>query len=167
MRSAFNRRRFAVALLVVGIAAGGSIGIAAAQSGGDSRATLADAVQATAKYHQLDVAKGDEYGLFVDKNNVACIAMDNMPEFEDARTVLDKAPSDYLSRFWYDSCTYTEETLRFLVDMVGIDQVVLGTDYPAPMILDDAVNWINGLKGFTPEEKDAILSRNPARLLGL
>src|SRR2546430_15991190 len=80
MRSAFNRRRFAVALLVVGIAAGGSIGIAAAQSGGDSRATLADAVQATAKYHQLDVAKGDEYGLFVDKNNVACIAMDNMPE---------------------------------------------------------------------------------------
>ena len=80
MRSAFNRRRFAVALLVVVIAAGGSIGIAAAQSGGDSRATLADAVQATAKYHQLDVAKGDEYGLFVDKNNVACIAMDNMPE---------------------------------------------------------------------------------------
>jgi aminocarboxymuconate-semialdehyde decarboxylase len=94
-------------------------------------------------------------------------AMENMPEFEDARTVLEKAPSEYLSRFWYDSCTYTEETLRFLVDMVGIDQVVLGTDYPAPMILDDAVNWINGLPGFTPEEKDAILSRNPARLLGL
>jgi aminocarboxymuconate-semialdehyde decarboxylase len=57
--------------------------------------------------------------------------------------------------------------LRFLVDMVGIDQVVLGTDYPAPMILDDAVHWINGLEGFTAEEKEAILSTNPTRLLGL
>jgi aminocarboxymuconate-semialdehyde decarboxylase len=94
-------------------------------------------------------------------------AMENMPEFEDARTVLEKAPSDYLSRFWYDSCTYTEETLRFLVDMVGIDQVVLGTDYPAPMVLDDAVHWINGLPNFTSDEKDAILNRNPTRLLGL
>jgi aminocarboxymuconate-semialdehyde decarboxylase len=94
-------------------------------------------------------------------------AMENMPEFEDARTVLANAPSDYLSRFYYDSCTYTEASLRFLVDMVGIDRVVLGTDYPAPMILDDAVHWINGLPGFTAEEKDAILSTNPSRLLGL
>jgi aminocarboxymuconate-semialdehyde decarboxylase len=94
-------------------------------------------------------------------------AMDNMPEFEDARTVLERAPSEYLGRFYYDSCTYTEESLRFLIDMVGIDQVVLGTDYPAPMILDDAVNWINSLKGLTADEKDAILSGNPARLLGL
>jgi aminocarboxymuconate-semialdehyde decarboxylase len=94
-------------------------------------------------------------------------AMDNMPEFEDARTVLERAPSEYLSRFWYDSCTYTEESLRFLIDMVGIDQVVLGTDYPAPMILDDAVNWINGLPGLSAQEKLAILDTNPTRLLGL
>jgi aminocarboxymuconate-semialdehyde decarboxylase len=94
-------------------------------------------------------------------------AMENMPEFEDARTVLASAPSEYLSRFYYDSCTYTEASLRFLVEMVGIDRVVLGTDYPAPMILDDAVHWINGLEGFTSEEKEAILSTNPTRLLGL
>jgi aminocarboxymuconate-semialdehyde decarboxylase len=94
-------------------------------------------------------------------------ALDDMPEFEDARTVLANAPSEYLSRFYYDSCTYTEATLRFLIDMVGASQVVLGTDYPAPMILDDAVNWINGLESLTADEKDAILSRNPARLLGI
>jgi aminocarboxymuconate-semialdehyde decarboxylase len=93
-------------------------------------------------------------------------AMENMPEFDDSRTFLKNPPSDYLDRFYYDSCTYTEETLRFLIDMVGIDQVVLGTDYPAPMILDDAVNWINGLERLTAEEKDAILSKNPTRLLG-
>jgi aminocarboxymuconate-semialdehyde decarboxylase len=94
-------------------------------------------------------------------------AMENMPEFEDARTHLQRPPSEYLSRFYYDSCTYTEESLRFLIDMVGIDQVVLGTDYPAPMILDDAVNWINSLESLTASEKNAILSANPTRLLGL
>ncbi len=94
-------------------------------------------------------------------------ALDDMPEFEDARTVLANAPSDYLGRFYYDSCTYTEETLRFLLDAVGSSQVVLGTDYPAPMILDDAVNWINSLPSLTADEKDAILSKNPARLLGI
>jgi len=94
-------------------------------------------------------------------------AMEDMPEFEDARSYLQKAPSEYLGRFYYDSCTYTEETLRFLLDAVGSDRVVLGTDYPAPMILDDAVNWINGLQSLSAEEKNAILSQNPARLLGL
>jgi len=94
-------------------------------------------------------------------------AMDNMPEFEDARTVLARAPSEYLGRFYYDSCTYTEATLRFLVDMVGIDRVVLGTDYPAPMMEEDPVRWINGMTSLTAEEKDAILATNPTRLLGL
>ena len=60
-----------------------------------------------------------------------------------------------------------DTTLRFLIDAVGIDQVVLGTDYPAPMILEDCVRWINGLEGLTASEKDAILSKNPARLLGI
>jgi aminocarboxymuconate-semialdehyde decarboxylase len=94
-------------------------------------------------------------------------AMDDMPEFDDARTFLRKAPSEYLSRFYYDSCTYTGMTLRFLIDAVGIDQVVLGTDYPAPMVLEDCVRWINGLPDLTAEEKVAILDTNPTRLLGL
>jgi len=94
-------------------------------------------------------------------------ALENMPEFDDARSFLQNAPSEYLSRFYYDSCTYTEPTLRFLIDMVGVEQVVLGTDYPAPMFLDDPVNWINGLGSLTPEEKKAILEDNPARLLGI
>ena len=94
-------------------------------------------------------------------------ALENMPEFDDSRSFLQNAPSEYLSRFYYDSCTYTEPTLRFLIDMVGIDQVVLGTDYPAPMFLDDPVNWINGLGSLTPAEKKAILEDNPARLLGV
>ncbi len=45
--------------------------------------------------------------------------------------------------------------------------MVLGTDYPAPMVLGDAVNWVRGLPEVTEAEQEAILSENPARLLGL
>jgi aminocarboxymuconate-semialdehyde decarboxylase len=45
--------------------------------------------------------------------------------------------------------------------------VVLGTDYPAPMLLNDAVNWVNGLPQLTDVEKEAILSTNPGRMLGM
>lgn len=80
---------------------------------------------------------------------------------------LHNAPSDYLDRFHYDCCTYSGGVLRFLVDAVGIDQVLLGTDTPAPMVLPDAVNWIRGLPELTEVEKEAILITNPTTLLGL
>jgi aminocarboxymuconate-semialdehyde decarboxylase len=76
-------------------------------------------------------------------------------------------PSDYLGRFYYDCCTYDGPVLRFLVDTVGIDQVVLGTDYPAPMFLHDPVNWVRGLPQLSDGEKESILVTNPARILGL
>src|SRR6266487_1331059 len=64
-----------------------------------------------------------------------------------------RPPSAYLRSFYYDCCTYTGATLRFLIDMVGIDRVVFGTDYPAPMVIADAVKWINGLGALAPDEK--------------
>lgn len=85
----------------------------------------------------------------------------------DDRHVLRRAPSTYLSQFYYDCCTYDERALRYLIDTVGIDRVVLGTDYPAPMFLPDAVNWIKNMSALTDAEKDAILERNAATLLGL
>ncbi|MGH7776459.1 MAG: amidohydrolase family protein [Candidatus Dormibacterales bacterium] len=79
---------------------------------------------------------------------------------------MEKAPSSYLGAFYYDCCTFTGPTLRFLVDTVGLDRVVLGTDYPAPMELLDPVNWVNGLDCLNAGEKEAILASNAAALLG-
>lgn len=76
-------------------------------------------------------------------------------------------PSDYLDRFYYDCCTYSGRLLRFLIDSVGIDRVVLGTDYPAPMVLRDAVNWVRGLPELSDDEKEAVLAKNPTKLVGL
>lgn len=76
-------------------------------------------------------------------------------------------PSEYLDRFFYDCCTYSGPVLRFLIDAVGIDRVVLGTDYPAPMFLNDPVNWVSGLPELDDTEREAILVGNSNRLLGL
>jgi aminocarboxymuconate-semialdehyde decarboxylase len=94
-------------------------------------------------------------------------ALPVMPEFEDARSHLQRAPSEYLRSFYYDCCTHSEATLRFLLDTVGADRVVLGTDWPCPMDLDDAVPWIRSLESLTADEKEAILAKTATQLLGL
>jgi aminocarboxymuconate-semialdehyde decarboxylase len=92
--------------------------------------------------------------------------MEDYSAGEDATQYIERPPSEYMDRFYYDCLTGDEPSLRFLIDRVGIDQVVFGTDYPCPMEIRDAVNWINGLESLTADEKDAILRRNPSRLLG-
>jgi aminocarboxymuconate-semialdehyde decarboxylase len=62
---------------------------------------------------------------------------------------------------------YTEEALRFLIDTVGVDRVVFGTDWPYDMALDWPVSWILGMKTLSQDEKDAILWKNLERLLGI
>ena len=91
---------------------------------------------------------------------------DGIPGFEDACVNLERPPSDYLTSFTYDCCTHTGASLRFLIDTVGLDQVVFGTDYPAKMILGDGgPGWVEALDELDAAEKTAILSENPARLL--
>ncbi len=78
-----------------------------------------------------------------------------------------RPPSEYLDRLFYDCCTYSGPVLRFLIDTVGIDRVVLGTDYPAPMFLNDSVNWVRGLPELDESEREAILVGNSNRILGI
>ena len=74
-------------------------------------------------------------------------------------------PSAYLKRLAVDSLVHSPETLRLVIERVGIERVMLGTDYPADMGQPDPVAWIRGA-GLTPEQEEAILSGNVARYLG-
>ena len=76
-------------------------------------------------------------------------------------------PSAYLNRFYYDSIVYTEQSLRFLIDSVGIDRVVFGTDWPYDMAQDWPVSWILKMDSLTQDEKDAILWKNLETALGI
>ena len=85
----------------------------------------------------------------------------------EARVNISQPPTNYLNKFYYDCLTHSEPALRMLIDSVGIDRVVLGTDWPADMRIDWPVSWVMGLESLTLEEKEAILWKNLENLLGL
>jgi aminocarboxymuconate-semialdehyde decarboxylase len=74
-------------------------------------------------------------------------------------------PSGYLKHLTYDCITHSAPALRYLLDTVGAENVVLGTDYPADMGAADPVKWITDAEGLSGDEKDSILSRNGERIL--
>lgn len=75
------------------------------------------------------------------------------------------APIDLVRRFLYDSLTHDALTLRQLVDTVGADRVVLGTDFPADMGQPDAAAAIGANDLLDADEKRAILGGNLDKLL--
>lgn len=73
-------------------------------------------------------------------------------------------PSDYLKRFYYDTITYRPEILKYLVDTVSADNVLLGTDAPFDMEPEDSVGMVKRTMG---DKAPAILSGNSAKLFHL
>ena len=84
---------------------------------------------------------------------------------EDSK--IERPPSSYLRRFHYDCIVYTEEALRYLIDTVGADRVLFGTDWPYDMDFDWPVSWVLSLENVTQEEKELILWKNLEKLLGI
>jgi aminocarboxymuconate-semialdehyde decarboxylase len=78
-----------------------------------------------------------------------------------------KPPSAYQKQLWYDTVTGSEEALRFLLDQVGADRVVLGSDWPFVPWHPSPVAWVQSLKSLKQDEKDKILWKNLESLLGL
>jgi aminocarboxymuconate-semialdehyde decarboxylase len=76
-------------------------------------------------------------------------------------------PSAYQKKLYYDTVTGSEEALRFLIDSVGADRVVLGSDWPFVPWNPGPGGWVQNLKSLTEEEKEKILWRNVASLLNL
>jgi aminocarboxymuconate-semialdehyde decarboxylase len=60
---------------------------------------------------------------------VGRFGMGDQVEFEHLREMKRK-PADYLRHIYYDSITYDLAPLKFLLDVAGSSQVMLGTDWP-------------------------------------
>ena len=54
----------------------------------------------------------------------------NYLEKANTRVNMSKPPIDYLRMLYFDSCVYERAVLQHLVDKVGADRVLLGSDYP-------------------------------------
>jgi predicted TIM-barrel fold metal-dependent hydrolase len=57
--------------------------------------------------------------------------------------------------------------MRSLIDLVGAERVVLGSDYDQDMSYERPVDFVESIPGLTPRERKLILEQNAARLLNL
>jgi len=80
---------------------------------------------------------------------------------------LPRSPRDYLRRFHYDTITHSTEGLTYLIDLVGADRILLGSDYCFDMGYHRPIEVLNGNRSLTPTDQSAILTLNAARLLRL
>lgn len=76
-------------------------------------------------------------------------------------------PSSYLKEIWFDSLVYEPEQLDYLIRRAGAANVVLGTDFPFDMGMDDPLGLLNAVAGLSDEDRAMIRGGNASRLLGL
>jgi len=75
-------------------------------------------------------------------------------------------PRDYLPRLFFDSWVADVRALRYLIDTVGVDQVMLGTDYPFPLGEQEPGALIAAL-GMSEAEQARLYSGTALSWLGL
>lgn len=88
-------------------------------------------------------------------------------ESKPKKQVIPRKPSTYLRNLYYDSITWGEPQLRFLIDQVGADRVVIGSDWPTLMGPDSPGGWVTSLGALTDDEKELITHGNLERLLAI
>ena len=90
--------------------------------------------------------------------------MGDRVEFDHLREMKRK-PTDYLRHIFYDSITYDLAPLRYLIEVVGASQVMLGTDWPHRVHEADVA--VSRLDALPAAQRDAIRGGNAARVFGL
>lgn len=74
-------------------------------------------------------------------------------------------PREALECVSVDTVVHSPAALRFAVDELGSDRVVLGTDFPADMGLPNPVGFVEGALGAGSDAAEAVLRGNVQRLL--
>jgi aminocarboxymuconate-semialdehyde decarboxylase len=82
----------------------------------------------------------------------------------EARSRLEESPLASMRRFHFDTVTHDRALLRALIDWVGTERVLLGSDYPFDMAEPDPVGSVRSL-GLDPDVERAVLADNATRLL--
>ena len=80
---------------------------------------------------------------------------------------VEKLPSAYLKQLYFDSLVYSTENLRHLIQTVGAQQLVLGTDFPFGMSNPKSVNHLLSVEGLSNQQRELILGGTAAKLLGI
>ena len=81
--------------------------------------------------------------------------------------VAKKPFSAYLRRFTYDTISHAPESMRYLIDLVGAERVMLGSDYCFDMGPARPRDIVDKQLRLSATDRARILSGNARRLLGL
>jgi len=84
--------------------------------------------------------------------------------FADCRRNIDRAPSEYLKTWYYDTVNFDPGALRLAIDFAGVDHILAGSDYPHQIgSIPSMLSSIRGLD-LSDAEKSAILGGNASRV---
>src|SRR5689334_21511472 len=87
--------------------------------------------------------------------------------FGDCQANIDRPPSEYLRRFYFDTVNFDPRALRFAADFGGVGQLLGGSDYPHAIGSISLMKESIAAAAFTPNERKQILGGNAARVYGL
>ena len=80
---------------------------------------------------------------------------------------IPRPPSEYLKRFTYDTISYNEDQMDDLIKLVGIDRIMMGSDFCFDIAYEEPVKFVNGMKSLDEAQREKILWGNAARYLKL
>jgi aminocarboxymuconate-semialdehyde decarboxylase len=90
------------------------------------------------------------------------ICFDNMPA---CREKISRRPSTYLSRIFYDSVVFQQESLELALKVGGTENVLYGSDYPHN--IGDMKGCLARVDALPPAQRDAVRGGNAMRIFRL
>ena len=92
------------------------------------------------------------------------------PAGEDAAALIPSVegplPSERTGRLYLDTATLHPAALRAAIEVVGVDRLVFGSDYPPAGTSPQAALELVSGSGLTEDERQKVLASNARRLLG-
>jgi len=78
---------------------------------------------------------------------------------------IQQSPVEYLRRFYYDTVGYSDHVLEYLVNVIGADRVLMGSDYCFPIAYEQPVKIVADHPTLDARAKRDIVEGNARRLL--
>jgi predicted TIM-barrel fold metal-dependent hydrolase len=84
--------------------------------------------------------------------------------------------SERMQKLYYDTTLYTQKAVELLIDVVGVDQCLLGSECPGTGSVDnpatgrkhdDVVSHINEIDWLSDEDRDKLFYKNAIKVFGL
>jgi aminocarboxymuconate-semialdehyde decarboxylase len=87
--------------------------------------------------------------------------------YPECRVNIDRPPSDYLKKFYYDTVNFDTNALRLALEFAGPGQLLAGSDYPHLISSMSKMKESISALPISAAEKEMILGGNAAKLYGI